>query len=104
MAQRRMVVGTAPVLIAQDNLARASISITQVPSAVESGNTGQVHLQKQSPPSATAGTPISGDVLTQGATISDIPQFPGDPSLFKGPWWAVADTAGQIIVVDETSS
>jgi hypothetical protein len=102
MPQRRYVVGTSPVLIANDNKARASISITMLPTAVESGNTGRVHVGKGFIPTATLGAPNQGDILLQGTTISDVPQFEGDPSLFKGQWWAIADTPNQILTVDET--
>lgn len=103
MAQSRIVVGTSPILIAQDNPERSSLNITMLPSSSEAGNSGQVHVQKGAPPSSEAGSPTAGDVLTQGTSISDVPQFAGDPSLWPGQWWAVADTAGQIIVVDETT-
>lgn len=102
MAQRRITVGTTPVLLAQSRSNRASISISMLPSSVETGNTGTISLGKGFVPSSTVGQPTSGDALTQGTQVTDVPQFEGDPSLFQGQWWGVADTAGQIIVVDET--
>jgi len=102
MAQRRYSIGTSPDIIANDKPNRGSISITMIPSSIESGNTGRVHVGKGFPPSATLGAPNQGDMLTQGTSVTDIPQFLGDPSLFKGQWWAIASAAGQIITVDET--
>lgn len=101
MAQKRVTVGTSPVLIARDNVNRASINISMIPSSIESGNTGVVYLGKGFVPQAVTGSPSSGDPISQGSQITDVPQFDGDPSIFKGQWWAVADTADQEIIIDE---
>lgn len=101
MAQRRYSIGTSVEIIANYNSKRASITITMLPSAIESGNTGRVHIGKGFPPSATLGANNQGDPLVQGGQITEVAQFKGDPSLFKGQWWAVASAAGQIITVDE---
>lgn len=101
MGQRRHTVGTTPVIIAQDNIDRASINISMIPTSIESANTGVVYLGKGFVPRATTGAPSSGDPISQGTQVTDVPQFDGDPSIFKGQWWAVADTADQQIIVDE---
>jgi hypothetical protein len=103
MAQRRVVVGTSPVLISQENSKRRSISIVMVPTAIEVGNTGRVHVGKGFTPSATVGAPNQGDILTQGSQISEQEAYPNDPTVFKGQWWAVASQANQVLIVDEMS-
>ena len=101
MAQRRYSIGTTPDLIANHNPKRASLVITMLPSAIESGNTGRVHVGKGFPPSATLGAPNQGDPLVQGGQIQESSQFRGDPSFYKGQWWAIASATGQIITVDD---
>lgn len=103
MAQRRFSIGTSPEIIANYNEKRASIAITMLPTAIESGNTGRVHIGKGFVPAPTVGAPVQGDIITQGTEITDVPQYKGDPSLFRGQWWAVASAASQVIVVDETT-
>lgn len=102
MSQRRFTVGTTPVLLANQKANRASFTVTMTPSSVESANTGNVFIGKGFTPSTASDSPNKGDILTQGSSLSDNPQFDGDPSLFLGQWWAVADTANQVLVVDET--
>lgn len=102
MGQKRVTVGTTPVILVNGNDKRGSIGVSMPPSAVESANTGVVYVGKGFVPSATAGNPNTGDPLTQGSQFQDVEQYAGDPSVFKGQLWAVADTAGQIVVVDET--
>lgn len=104
MAQRRVVVGTTPVILANANAQRASIVISMLPTSVETGNTGRVHVGKGFVPSSVLGASNRGDPLPQGTEVSDIAQFSGDPSLFKGQWWAVASAADQILTVDEMSA
>lgn len=104
MAQRRYSIGTSPEIIANDNARRASLVITMLPTSIEAGNTGRVHIGKGFPPSATLGAGNQGDPIVQGGQISEGPQFPEDPSVHKGQWWAVASAAGQIIVVDEVTA
>jgi len=96
MAQKRIVVGTDPVLLADFNKNRKSISILMLPTSIESGNTGRVHIGKGFPPSNN-----QGDSLIQGEQITEQEQFPGDPTVFKGQWWARASIANQILIVDE---
>ena len=102
MSQRRISVGTSPEIIAQDNPSRASMSVSMPPTSIISGNTGVIFVGKGFVPQAVTGAPNSCDPISQGSQISDVPQFEGDPSLFKGQWWAVSDTADQVIIVDET--
>ena len=89
-------------MLANDRPARASINISMPPSAVEAANTGVVYVGKGFVPIASTGEPNSGDPLTQGSQFTDVPQFDGDPSLFKGQYWAIADTASQVVIVDES--
>lgn len=102
MAQRRFSVGTSPVLLAQSNPNRGSITVSMPPTSVISGNTGVVFVGKGFVPQAVTGAPNSGDPINQGSQVTDVPQFDGDPSLFKGQWWAISDTADQVLIVDET--
>lgn len=102
MGQRRVTVGTSPVLLANANEKRGSIGVSMPPSTAESGNTGIVYVGKGFVPSSTAGNPNTGDPLAQGSQFQDVEQYDGDTSVFKGQIWAVADTAGQIVIVDET--
>ena len=101
MAQRRFSIGSDPVLIANSSENRVSIAITMLPSSIEPGNTGRVHIGRGFPPSATLGDPNQGDILIQGQQIIEQEQFPNDPSVFKGQWWAIASIGNQVLVVDE---
>ena len=101
MAQRRYAIGTTPEIIGNHEKDRSSMSITMLPTAIESGNTGRIHVGRGFPPSAVLGATNQGDVLVQGGQILDVAQFPKDPSLHKGQWWAIASAADQIIIVDE---
>ncbi len=102
MSQKRIVVGTAPILLSNGNKRRASLAITMQPTSIETGNTGRIHIGKGFPPSATLGDGNQGDPLIQGGQITESAQFSGDPSLFQGQWWAVASVADQVLVIDET--
>lgn len=104
MSARQVTVGTTPVLVANDNIYRTAITITVVPSATFAANTGTVFVAKGGAPSATAGAPSSGDALSQGSQWAEVGQYVNDPNVFKGQVWAVSDTAGQLITVDETFS
>jgi len=103
MAQRRYSIGTSPEIIANQNDKRASLSITMLPTSIEAGNTGRIHVGKGFPPSSTLGDPNQGDPLIQGEQVQEQEQFPDDPSLHKGQWWAVASIASQILIVDEVT-
>ena len=100
-AQKRIVVGTSAVLLANPNPSRRSIKITFIPSAIETGNTGRIHVGKGFPPSTTLGAPNQGDPLNAGSEVSDGEAYPNDPSVFKGAWWAMASIADQVVIVDE---
>ena len=102
MSQRQFTVGTSPVLLANARQSRSSISVTVLPSSVASGNTGVVYVQKDAPASASSGSPVSGDALTQGSQWAETGQYASDPNVFRGQLWAVSDTAGQVVTVDES--
>lgn len=102
MSQVQFSVGTSPVIIANGNASRTSVTITVLPSSIASGNTGVVYVLKGGAPTATAGSPASGDALSQGSQWVEAGQYSGDPNVFKGQVWAVADTAAQQITVDES--
>lgn len=101
MAQKRIIIGTTPVIISNVNPKRRSIDITFIASAIEAGNVGRLHVGKGFPPSATLGDANQGDPLTAGGNIVDQEAYPDDPGVFKGQWWATASIANQIITVDE---
>jgi len=101
MVQQRFSIGTTPVLIANQKNIRRSIVITMLPTSVETGNTGRIHIGKGFPPTTTLGDPSQGDILIQGTQITEQEQFLNDPSVHKGQWWATASAAGQILTVDE---
>lgn len=101
MAQRRIVVGTTPVLLADYNKYRSFISIIMLPTNVEAGNTGNLFIGKGFTPVATVGSPSQGDILQQAGEVSDSAKYKGDTSVFKGQYWAVASAANQVIFVDE---
>lgn len=101
MAQRRIVVGTTPVLLADYNKNRSYISIIMLPTNVEAGNTGNLFIGKGFTPVATVGSPSQGDILQQSGELADSASYQGDTSIFKGQYWAVASTAGQVVFVDE---
>ena len=101
MAQRRVVVGTSPVLLANFRDSRIGINISMPPTSVVAANTGVVYVGKGFTPSGSAGEPNAGDPLTQGSQFTDTSQFDDDPALFKGQYWATADTASQVLIVDE---
>lgn len=101
MSQRRITVGTTPVLLADFNKYRSFISIILLPTNLEAGNTGNVFIGKGFTPNATVGAPNQGDILQQAGEIADSAKYKGDTSVFKGQYWAVASTSGQVITVDE---
>lgn len=101
MVQQRFSIGTSPILIANQKDIRRSIVITMLPTSVETGNTGRVHIGKGFPPTTTLGDPSQGDILIQGSQITEQEQFDKDPSVHKGQWWATASIANQILTVDE---
>ena len=103
MAQRQISVGLTPTLLANGNELRTAISVSMIPSSIVAANTGVVYVAKDSPPAASAGGPTSGDPITQGAQWAEVGQYAGDPNVFKGQVWAIADTAAQLVVIDETS-
>lgn len=100
-AQRRFAIGTAPVVIANPNEKRASFKVTFLPTAIESGNTGRVHIGKGYPPSTTLGDANQGDPLNAGSELADTAAYKDDPTVFKGAWWATGTASNQIIIVDE---
>ncbi len=103
MAQRQFSVGTTPVLLANGNAKRTAISVSMIPSSISAGNTGVVYVLKGAPPQASVGEPSSGDPISQGSQWQEVGQYTGDPNIYKGPLWATADTAAQLVVVDETT-
>jgi hypothetical protein len=103
MAQRRIVVGTDPVLIAENSPKRTYISIILLPTNIEAGNTGNVFIGKGFAPVNTIGSPMQGDIIQSAGGISDSAKYKGDTSVFKGQYWAVASVAGQVLMVDEAS-
>lgn len=100
-AQRRFVIGTTPIVITNPNEKRASFKVTFLPSSIESGNTGRVHIGKGFPPSTTLGDANQGDPLNAGSELADTAAYKDDPTVFKGAWWATASASNQIIIVDE---
>lgn len=101
MSQRRVIVGTSPVILANHNAQRSSISVTYVPSIVETGNTGTLFIGKGFPPSAVLGNPNQGDPVKQSSVFSISSNIPDRSDVFRGQIWAVSDTAGQVVIVDE---
>lgn len=104
MAQRTITIGTSPVLLANYRPSRSSISVSMIPTSIQAGNTGVVYVGKGYPPTATSGSPQCGDPVNQGTQFAETAQYVGDSSLFTGQLWATADTAGQVVVVDETAN
>ena len=104
MAAKRVTVGTTPVQIALPNDNRIGISIEMIPASEESANTGIVHISKDGAPSITSGDPVAGQVLQESDVFQDRQNFKDDPSVYNGAWWAIADTAGQILSVDDLAS
>lgn len=101
MAQRRYVIGTEPVVVANANPRRSFVSVIFLPTDIEAGNTGRVHVGKGFPPTATVGDPTQGDILQQGGEFRDEEKYEGDTSVFRGMLFARASAANQIVVVDE---
>jgi hypothetical protein len=103
MSQRRITVGTTPVLLADYSPKRSSISIILLPTNIEAGNTGNLFIGKGFVPTPTIGAPTQGDILQQAGELADSSKYQGDSSVFKGQYWGVASAANQIAFVDETS-
>ncbi len=103
MASIRISVGTTPIVILNDNPKRASYSIVMLPTTLEPGNTGRVHIEKGFPPSAVIGAPNQGFILEQGDSLMEFKRYKEDTSIFTGKIYAVASIDNQIIVVDESS-
>lgn len=65
------------------------------------GNTGRVHIGRRVPPTTTVGEPNAGDILTQGAEISESKAFPQE-KIFTGEIWLTASIAAQLVQVEKT--
>lgn len=101
MAQRRILIGTTPELIYNSNPRRVRWTFQFVPSSIQAGNTGRVHVGKGFPPGTVLGSPNQGDVLNAGSAMEERAQFPNDPSHYTGQVWATASAADQECVVEE---
>lgn len=103
MVQARFSIGTSPVLIVPANKKRSSITVEMLPTSIESGNSGIVHLRFDSAPTITVGDPSQGDLLLQGNMFNMVENYEYDPGVLKGNLYALASIAGQIIMVTETT-
>lgn len=97
----RFEIGTTPILLLNSNPNRTFWSVTFLPTDIETGNTGRVHIGKGYQPVATVGSPAQGEILLQGGETGDEAKFENDTSVFKGAVWATASTSGQIVEVNE---
>lgn len=98
----RFSVGTTPVLIANENKFRNSWNVEMLPTSVESGNTGRVHVGRGHIPTTVVGDPSQGTVLQQSDLVGDEARYAGDTSVFKGKIWAVGSAASQVVDFIET--
>ncbi|MGH7174805.1 MAG: hypothetical protein ACREGR_00400, partial [Minisyncoccia bacterium] len=98
---RTVFIGTNPVLLSSPNARRRYWTLEFTPSSIVAGNTGHVFVGRGFVPTATIGDPNQGDVLNPGAAIDETPTYAGDPSVYKGEIWAVADAANQQCTYDE---
>ena len=64
-------------------------------------NTGRVHLGRDVPPTTVVGEPNAGDVLVQGAELSESQSYP-DEDIWRGSVWGTASIAGQVVQIEET--
>lgn len=99
----RVVVGTSPVLIFNQNQSRIFWRVTYLPSAIEAGNTGIVFINIGSPPAADLTAPSRGIPLNPGSEYAQEERYPNDPSISKDQIWAIAQNAGQVLDVEEIS-
>ena len=98
---RTVFIGTTPQQLSAPNATRKFWTLEFTPSSIVAGNTGHVFVGRGFIPSATIGSPDQGDVLNAGAAIVEDMNFNGDPGVYKGAIWAVADTVGQQCTYDE---
>ena len=68
---------------------------------IEAGNTGRVHIGRNFAPTSTLGQPNTGDILVQGAEISEETTYP-EEEVFRGDIWLTASAADQRVQVEET--
>tara|TARA_Y100000310_G_scaffold77974_1_gene74536 strand:- start:1814 stop:2134 length:321 start_codon:yes stop_codon:yes gene_type:complete len=99
---RNVTVGTAAVLVFNENSNRTGVTIQMYPTGVASGNTGTVAVGKGFQPSTTVGAPNAGLILNAGATFIESKDSEGLP-VFKGQIWVISDSASQQLFVEETS-
>lgn len=101
---RNITVGTTPVNLANHaNGKRLSIVISMLPGSAAAANTGTISIAKgRQPTSATPGTGNNGEIWLRpgGNHVDDAQTRPGI-KVWQGEYWAISDTAGQIVTVDE---
>jgi hypothetical protein len=69
-------------------------------SAIIAANSGRVHVGRGFQPSTDLTSPIIGDMLTQGAEVSEVRQFK-EEKIWQGDIWLIATVAAQSVIVEE---
>ncbi len=98
---RNFSIGTTPTAVLQRNDKRSAWRVTMYSTTLAPGNTGRVHIGRDVVPSTTVGEPNTGDVLVQGAEISEAKRFPQE-QIWTGDLWLISNIAGQLVMVEET--
>lgn len=94
-------IGTTPEVLLNPNPKRRRWWIQLLPVSVDTGNTGRVFVARGFVPAASPDDSMCGEVLIQSASIEEKEQYAGDPAVYKGAIWVVADAASQTIVYEE---
>ncbi|MEM2351928.1 MAG: hypothetical protein QXT26_05935 [Thermoproteota archaeon] len=97
----KVTVGTVGIMVLRPNPYRTGYRITMPTTSLYPANTGRVHIGEGYIPTPDPNAPDCGDIITQGISIEVSEAYPNDPSVFKGEIYAIANTADQVILVDE---
>ena len=72
-----------------------------LPTGVNAGNTGRVHVGAGFQPVATVGHPAAGEILIQSSVIDEPYGNYPLPEKYKKQIWAIASADDQEIIYDE---
>lgn len=99
----RRVIGVTPVQVATRNTRRHQITVQLLPNSIIAGNTGLVYGKFGSAPVADPASATWDFVLNSGAADGSNFYDATDKAFNTQDLWLIADTAGQVVSVVETS-
>ena len=99
----RRTIGTEPIQVATRNPRRHQITVQLLPNNIEAGNTGLVFGKFGSAPVADLNSNTWDFVLNSGSADGSNFYDSSDKAYQEQELWLIADTAGQVVNVVETS-